>query len=194
MPLVPLFANSLTLGTNFTRSKDDQKLRASIIQSPTSRNFGATRNIGMDWKIIENWIIDITGNYTFQAGSDLTYLETLNDSLRTQRNESSIFRDIFLNHGLINFGRDLNYTQSVAINPKFNIPVFKNFIDLTASYHTQYGWQSNSYNTANGNTVGYNTDLEGTAFFKLNQVFNLFKPKEKERKKEGRRLIQPVPE
>lgn len=43
----------------------------------------------------ENWIIDLGGSYDFRAGSDLTDLETYNDSISTQRPSSEVFDDIF---------------------------------------------------------------------------------------------------
>ena len=46
---------------------------------------------------------------------------------------------------------------------------------MTASYRSSYGWRANDYNSANGNTVGYNTDFQASAFLKLNEIFGLFK-------------------
>jgi hypothetical protein len=176
MPLAPLFSNSMTIGTSFTRNRGDEKLRTQLRNTPTSRNFNASRNFSMDWKFIENWIVDITGNYSFQAGSDLTYLETYNDSTFTQRPEGQIMNDIFFTSDkLINFGRDLNASQVISINPRFNIPFLKKFLDLTGSYRVQYGWQASPSNTLLGNNVGYNSDLQMSAYLRLNQIFNMFK-------------------
>ncbi|MGH2575381.1 MAG: hypothetical protein ACRDFC_06745, partial [Ignavibacteria bacterium] len=90
--------------------------------------------------------------------------------------EGEILDDIFFNKGIINFGKDLNYNQTVNINPKFNIPGLKKFIDLTASYRVQYGWQASSQNTSLGSNVGYSSDLQTSAFIKINQIIELFKP------------------
>lgn len=175
-PLAPLFTSSLGLGTNFTRNRGDEQLRNQVAASPTTRNFNATRSLNMDWKFIENWIVDITGNYTFGAGSDLTYLETTADSLRQQRANSQILHDIFFNGGsLINFGKDINYNQTININPKFNLPIIKNFLDLTSSYRVQYGWAPSLQAVNLGSTVSYNADFQSSAYLKLKQILDIFK-------------------
>jgi hypothetical protein len=186
IPLVPLFTNSLGLGTNFVRSRGDEQLRYQVAANPTTRNFNDTRNMSLDWKFIENWIIDLTGNYTFNAGSDLTYLETTSDSLRQQRSNSQILNDIFFNGGsLINFGKDINYNQTININPKFNLPVIKNFLDLTSSYRVQYGWAPTLQAVNLGNTVSYNADFQASAYLKLKQILDLIKSGNSTNKMQG---------
>ncbi|MBZ0202093.1 MAG: cell surface protein SprA [Ignavibacteria bacterium] len=175
MPLAPLFSSNIALSGNFNRRRGDEKLRTQINNSPTSRQFDATRGFNLNWKFIENWIIDITGDYSFRSGSDLTYLETTGDSSRIQRTESQIFDDIFFNGGFINWGKDLDYSQNVSINPKFNIPGLRNFLDLTSSYRVTYGWRASQYSSDLGSNVGYSSDLQATAFLKLNSIFDLFK-------------------
>jgi hypothetical protein len=174
IPLTPLFTPNISLGTNFTRGRGDEKLRALLVNNPTTRNFNANRNFSLDWKFIENWMIDVTGNYSFSAGSDLTYLEVGADSL--QRASSQILKDIFFNRRLIDFGKDLTYGQVVTVNPKFNIPGLRNFLDITSSYRVQYGWSTAPLNPVLGNNVGYSADLQASAFLKINQIVNLFKP------------------
>ncbi|MCX7877150.1 MAG: cell surface protein SprA [Ignavibacteria bacterium] len=178
MPVMPFFTSSLTMRGNFNRNRDDQKLRNLSEPNPTSRLFNAERSFSLNWKFIENWIIDIGGDYSFRSGSDLTFLETTNDSLRRQRSEREIFRDIFFNNGLINWGKDLNYSQSVTINPRFNIPGLRNFLDVTSSYRVNYGWQASTYSNALGSNVGYTNDLQASAFIKLNKIFDIFKSSE----------------
>ncbi len=173
IPLAPLFTNNISLSGSFNRRRGDEKLRSSFEQSPTSRQFDANRGFTMNWKFLENWMIDLQGDYSFRAGSDLTFLET--DSLRQQRNNAEIFNDIFFGDKLINFGKDLDYSQTVSINPKFNIPGLRDFIDLSGSYRVVYGWRASQFNNAQGSDVGYNSDLQATAYFKLNSIFALFK-------------------
>ena len=174
MPLAPLFTNNIALSGSFNRRRGDEKLRSSFTGSPTSRQFDASRGFTMNWKFIENWMIDLQGDYSFRSGSDLTYLETTNDSLRLQRNNAEIFDDIFFNNGLINWGKELDYSQTVSINPKFNIPGLRDFVDLTSSYRVIYGWRASQFNNAQGSNVGFNSDLQATAFVKLNNIFKLF--------------------
>lgn len=175
MPLAPLYTSNVSLKGSMNRKRGDEKLRNQFNPNPTSRQFDATRGFTMNWKFIENWMIDVTGDYSFNSGSDLTFLETRNDSLRTQRPEGEIIDDIFFNNGIINWGKDLDYSQTVSINPKFNIPGLRNFMDFTTSYRVTYGWRASQYSNSLGSNVGYNSDWQSTAFLKLNQIFSIFK-------------------
>ncbi|MCC6866116.1 MAG: cell surface protein SprA [Ignavibacteria bacterium] len=177
MPLAPLFSNNIALSGSFSRTHGDEKLRSSFNPSPTSRQFNANRGFTLNWKFLENWIIDVNGDYSFRSGSDLTYLEI--DSLQQQRSNAEIYDDIFFNNGLINWGKDLDYSQTVSINPKFNIPGLREFVDLTGSYRVIYGWRASQFNNAQGSNVGYNSDIQATAFLKLKNIFSLFKPNNK---------------
>jgi hypothetical protein len=175
MPLAPLYTSSISLKGTMNRRRGDEKLRNQLNPNPTSRQFDAARGFNLNWKFIENWLVDVGGDYSFNSGSDLTFLETYNDSLRTQRSEGEIVDDIFFNGGLINWGKDLDYSQTVTINPKFNIPGIRNFLDFTTNYRVTYGWRASQYSNALGSNVGFNSDWQSTAFFKLNEVFSLFK-------------------
>jgi cell surface protein SprA len=175
MPIAPLFTSNLALKGSFNRKRGDEKLRTQITSNPTTRQFDAQRGFTMNWKFIENWILDITGDYSFNTGSDLTGLETHGDSARTQRPEGEIIDDIFFNDGIINWGKDLDYTQTVSILPKLNIPGLRNFLDLTSTYRVAYGWKASQYSNNLGSNVGYNSDLQATAFLKLNSIFDIFK-------------------
>lgn len=176
IPIMPLYTNNISMGLNFSRSRGDEQLRNQSQPNPTSRNFGANRNFSLDWKFIENWIVDIGGSYSFSAGSDLTYLETTQDTLKQQRTTGEIMDDIFFGGDkFINFGRDLSYQQTVSVNPRFNIPVLKNYIDFTASYSGTYNWRPAQQSTNLGNAVQNRGDFQGTAFLKLKQIFDLFK-------------------
>lgn len=180
LPLAPLFSPNINIGSSFVRSRGNEQLRNQQLPNPTSRNFNASRNFSMDWKFIENWIIDISGNYTFAATSDLTYLETTSDSLKLQRSNGEIFKDIFFSNRLINFGKDQAYRQTININPRFNIPILKNYLDITASYSGTYDWRpplfTNNQNL--GSIVDNRADFQTSIFIKLNQFFDLFKSKQ----------------
>ncbi|MEO6696267.1 MAG: cell surface protein SprA, partial [Ignavibacteria bacterium] len=138
IPLAPLFSTNFSASTDFNRSHSESKQRRFANYDQTSRDFRASRGFRFDWKFIEDWIIDLNGNYDFRAGSDLTPLETINDSI--QRPGGEIFNDIFFNNGLVNFGRDLDYVQTVTINPKFNFPFIDKFLTFGGNYNVRYGW------------------------------------------------------
>lgn len=172
IPLAPLFSQNFNANTTFNRSRFESKQRKLNTADFTSRDFKANRGFSFDWKFIENWIIDINGNYDFRAGSDLTPFET--DTSLNQRNNSAIFNDIFFNNGLINFGKTLDYVQQVTINPRFNLPYIDRFLAITGSYNVRYGWINPNQNV----NVGYATSVDNTivssATFKFKEVLSLF--------------------
>jgi hypothetical protein len=174
LPALPLFSSQFTATTDFNRTRNESQQRRLLNPDPTGRLFTANRGFSFNWKFLENWIIDLTGSYQFRVSSDLTGLETNEDSLRTQRSEKEIFKDIFLNEGLVNFGRDLNYQQTNQFNPKFNIPFLKKFLDLQASYNVTYAWQNPNTVVNTGYSVGYQNQITAGTNFKIKELFNLF--------------------
>ncbi|MCX6165304.1 MAG: cell surface protein SprA, partial [Ignavibacteriae bacterium] len=177
LPLAPMYTTNFTATTDFNRTRNESKQRNYNFDDPTGRMFRANRGFGFNWKFIEDWIVDLTGTYSVRIGSDLTQLETYKDSLSTQRPNSEIFGDIFLQDGLVNFGKDLEYTQSTAINPKFNIPVLNKFLELATNYSVSYGWM-NPNSTANiGYNVGFSNTWNVQTNIKFSEILALFKGK-----------------
>lgn len=174
IPFVPAFSTNFNASMDFNRTRNESKQRLLLQDDPVSRLFRANRGFGFNWKFIENWIVDMTGTYNFKIGSDLVDYETNKDSLRTQRSEKEILNDIFFNEGLINFGKDLDFQQSTAFNPKFNIPVINKFLDLNMNYNVTYAW-TNPNSTQN---IGYNVGFANTfttgATLKFNEILNSF--------------------
>ncbi|MEO8665291.1 MAG: cell surface protein SprA, partial [Ignavibacteria bacterium] len=172
IPLAPLFSNNFSAATDFNRSRIESKQRKFTSNDFTTRDFKANRGFRFDWKFIENWVLDIGGNYDFRAGSDLTPFELQNDSV--QRSGSEIFDAIFFNNGLVNFGKDLDYIQTVAINPRFNLPYLDRFLTLSGNYTARYGWVNPNQNV----NVGFNTtvgsSIVSSATFKLQEIFSMF--------------------
>ncbi|MDZ4712394.1 MAG: cell surface protein SprA [bacterium] len=174
IPLAPLFSSNFSASTDFSRSEAESKQRKFTTSDFTTRDFRANRGFRFDWKFLENWIIDVNGNYDFRAGSDLTPFITNDDSARTQRPESQIFNDIFFNNGLINFGRDLDYAQTVSINPKFNFPYIDKFLTFNANYNVRYGWVNPNQSVNIGYSTSYVNTITGGANLKLQEIFSIF--------------------
>lgn len=174
IPLAPLFSKNFGATTDFNRSRDEKKQRRFDFDDPTSRIFNANRGFSFDWKFIENWVVDLTGNYRFRVGSDLTPFETIGDSILIQRSNSEVFGDIFFNNALINFGRDLDYSQTTTFNPKFNIPFLKKYMDINMSYNVTYGWRNPNSNDNIGYNVGYANNFTASTNLRLNEFFKLF--------------------
>lgn len=173
--LTPLFTSNFTAASDFSRTKNESQQRRLANPDAITRLFGANRSFGMDWKFIENWIVDLTGSYQFRAGSDLTGFETYLDSARTQRPTGEIVDDIFFNNGFINFGKDLTYTQSVLIHPKFNFPVIDKFLTFNLDYNVTYGWTDPNTTTNLGYNVGFQNSVTSGATVKLSELFSIFK-------------------
>ena len=174
IPLAPLFSTNFSAATDFNRTQDESKQRKFIYDDISSYVFRANRGFRFDWKFIENWIIDITGNYDFRVGSDLTPLVSNNDSLRTQRPEGDIFGDIFFNNGVVNYGKDLDYSQSVVINPRFNIPFIDQFLGISGNYNVRYGWINPNQAVNIGFNTGYTNSISATGNLKLKEIFSIF--------------------
>jgi cell surface protein SprA len=170
IPLVPLFSDKFNATADFTRSHLEQRQRISLIDDPISRNFRANRGFGFNWKFIENWIVDMTGTYGVRIGSDMSGFETTKDSLATQKTGSEILKQIFFDNSFINFGKDLDYTQTSTFSPKFNLPVVKKYLDLTASYNVTYGWTNPNTTTNIGYNVGYSNNVTAGINFKIGDV------------------------
>lgn len=170
LPLVPLFSSNFSALIDFNRTRNESRQRNFINDDPTGRLFRANRGFSFNWKFIENWIVDLSGTYSFKAGSDLTALET--DTAGKQRSEKDILNDIFLNNGLINFGNDLDYTQTTTFNPRFNIPIINKFLDLTLNYNVTYGWTNPNTSQFNGYNVGYTNSINTGATFKFFEFLN----------------------
>lgn len=174
IPLLPFYSNNFSASTDFNRSQSSSKLRTLEFADFTSNSFTANRGFRFNWKFLENWLIDLNGDYSFRAGSDLTPLTTNDDSLNTQRPDGDIFGDIFFNNGLVNFGKDLDYAQSVTINPKVDIPFLDRFMLFNSSYRVSYGWINPNQITNVGFNLGYNNSLNSTVNLKLYEIFALF--------------------
>lgn len=174
IPLAPLFANNFSLSADFNRAKSESKQRKFVQNDLPSRQFLANRGFRFDWKFLENWMIDLNGSYDFRAGSDLTDLETYNDSLANQRPDNEVFDDIFFNNGFINWGEDLDYSQNMTFNPVFNLPFVDRFFSLTGNYSVRYGWVNPNQISNIGSNIGYQNTIGGSAILKLNEIFSMF--------------------
>ncbi len=173
IPLAPLFSTNFSAATDFNKYDAESKQRRYFNNNLSSRDFTANRGFRFDWKFIENWILDIGGNYDFRVGSDLTPLDVYNDSLGTP-----IFNDIFFNNGLVNFGEDLNYVQNITINPRLDLPFVDRFLTFNGNYNVQYGWINPNQNVNIGYSTGYRNSITSGANLKLKEIFSLFKGSE----------------
>lgn len=172
IPLAPLFSDNFNASADFNRIDKDQKLRNKRADDPLDLQFYANRKFNFDWKFIENWIVDLTGSYSFHTGSDMRNLEISRDSLILT---GSVFDRIFFNNGLVNFGSDYDYVQTTAFNPRFNIPVVKNFLEIGGNYNVRYQWSDPRTTENRGYDLSTTNNVNTSATIKLSEIGNLFK-------------------
>ncbi|MCX7834151.1 MAG: cell surface protein SprA [Ignavibacteria bacterium] len=175
IPFVPLFSDNFSASIDFIRSQSKARQRKLLFDDPIGRNFRSNRGFNFNWKFIENWIVDLTGQYTIKIGSDLSGFETYGDSSRYQRTGSEILKEIFFNNAFVNFGKDLDFQQTTVFNPKFNIPILKNYFDINLSYNVTYGWINPNTTRNVGFNVGFSNNINTTANLKIGEIFKIFK-------------------
>lgn len=124
-----------------------------------SPNFTAQRSGGINWRLTNNGLLNPTIDYRFNVGSSLLYADA--DTLNHPYRNSYVFRQIFLNNGLINFGQDNNFSESfsIATQPKLPFDMGKYF-DLQSGYSSQYQWVYSPQQGALGRGAGVNSSLQ----------------------------------
>ncbi len=159
--------NSLSLSMNAARSLSVNKLwtQTSPIVTP---NFTAQRSGGFTWKLTNNGILNPSIAYNFAISSSLLGIET--DTARgvstttnplVLRPDSYVFRQIFLNGGLVNFGDDYSYSEQFALSTAPKLPLgIQKYMDLQASYNSGYQWTNSVQQGAKGKGAGFNASLQ----------------------------------
>ncbi len=169
--------NSLSLSMAASRSLSVQELRTQLKPIVTP-NFTAQRSGSINWKLTNNGILNPTLTYNFSVGSTLLYLDadTANGSF-FPRPDSYVFRQIFLNGGLIDFGQDYNFSENFSLTTQPHLPFsMDRFLNLQSSYSSAYSWVNSIQQGSLGKAAGYNASLQlgGTLQLKTlaNQLFS----------------------
>ena len=176
-----IFFSPTTLNWSMSavRSRDNSLQRTDGAQEIISRNFSASRQAGFAWKLTENGLMNLSGDYNVSVESSLLDLEL--DQFKQQRNFSRILGDIFFSDHLINFGQDTRYSQRNNFNTRPNIPnIFniKRYLDVTAGYGVDYSWQNTLTSGDLGKSAGYSTNINFAVNFRMKQLFDpLFETK-----------------
>ncbi len=135
--------STFTATTGVHRERKTEQLRDLLEPSPVVRDFRATRGAQFNWRMTEGGIVNLTTDYSLDARSLLTNLET--DSLGRQRGSGEITRDLFFNEGrLFNFGLDNDLAQSITFNTRPRIPFIPDidrYVTPSARYKVTYNWQ-----------------------------------------------------
>jgi cell surface protein SprA len=135
---------SFNVSTTFTRGQVSEQAWDQSIPKPTVRNFVAGRSMAFAWQFVDGGLLNLGTDYSLDVQSTLLNFEV--DQFGRQRSFSQILSDMFGQSKLIDFGTDLNYGQSININPRIVVPKIwdlDRMLLLTAHYSTRYDWQNN---------------------------------------------------
>ncbi|MGA9408103.1 MAG: cell surface protein SprA [Bacteroidota bacterium] len=157
---------NINMTLDMTRAQTFQQMRGESNQSPPNRTLTANRTLSFAWKLTENGLINLSGNYSLSVASTLVYLET--DEYGNQRDFSSILRDLFFQEQLISFGQDNSYGQNIDVEMHPRLAELLNinkYLTLSAHYNVSYRWQNNfqqgdlGQGTSWGNNITLSSDL-----------------------------------
>ncbi len=153
--------NSLTLSMSAGRSLTEQTLWTQTTPIITP-NFTTQRSGSINWHLTNNGILNPTLDYRFSITSSLLYLETdTTGGKTTLLPDSYVFRQIFLNNGLLNFGKDYNFSEQFSLTTAPKLPLdLQRYMDLQASYNSNYNWTNSIQQGAFGVGAGYNASLQ----------------------------------
>ncbi|MCE1188148.1 MAG: cell surface protein SprA [Ignavibacteria bacterium] len=151
---------SFTFSVNARRSRSyttSRKTDFADSRTAVMRDFGTTRNMGINWKVTEAGFWNISINYSNSFASSLLYVET--DSSDQQRRESAIWKKILTSAF---FGKDYQYAQNFDFRTAPQLPDFwglnKN-VSLTAGYQAQYNWNNNLNQPERGRSIGVTSGI-----------------------------------
>ena len=135
--------SNITLNLDMQRRRQTELLRQEGVISPIIREFYANRQASLNWKLSTNGPLSTTIDYNFTTGATLVPFEV--NELGRQKTASELSKDIFFtNNRFIDFGFNTDHQQNVTINFKPMLPnilSINKFIDITASYTSNYRWR-----------------------------------------------------
>jgi cell surface protein SprA len=163
--------SNITTGFTIARSRSNERLRSQAKDSDPIRSLSSTRNFSFAWKLTENGLLNLSGDYSVDVASSMVHLEL--DRYGRQRDFQQIMNQIFLQDQFINFGFDNSYNQSFSVNTRPRVPGFfdlNKYITLSARYNVGYRWQNSlqkgtlGISTGWANSISFSTDLSLKSF------------------------------
>jgi len=135
---------TFSIAATLARGQTTEQARNQTIPKPTVRSFSGTRSMNFAWQLSDGGLVNLGTDYTLDVQSTLLGFEL--DQLGRQRSFSQILSDMLGKSKLIDFGTDLNYGQSVNLNPRLVVPPIlglDKFITIGARYSARYDWVNN---------------------------------------------------
>ncbi|MDP1676894.1 MAG: cell surface protein SprA [Bacteroidota bacterium] len=163
--------SNINTGFTIARSRSNERLRSQTKDSDPIRGLSSSRNFSFAWKLTENGLLNISGDYSLDVSSSMVHLEL--DRYGRQRDFQQIMNQIFLQDQFINFGFDNSYNQSFTVNTRPRVPAIfdiNKYVTLTARYNVGYRWQNSlqqgtlGISTGWGNSITFTSDVSLKAF------------------------------
>jgi len=145
------------------------------------KNFALTRDYNLRWDLTKslsfNYQASNTGRVEEPLGQqDELKLDTMwNNLLSFGREQDKFGVDSIGKDKLINFGRNIRFSQQVGLNYVLPFDKFKltNWINSTVSYQGAYNWQAAPDNNLSlGNTINNSQNIQGNARLNLDALYN----------------------
>ncbi len=147
---MPITSFNASLGGQRNRTFQQTRIEGS---TPTdTRGLAAGKSAGFDWKLTENGLLNLSGNYSLAIDRNLLNLD--NDSVG--RGFGSILKSIFFG------GVDSRYAQHVVVNTKPKVLSFfeiDKYVDVNAGYTVNYTWQNNFQGGDIGKSAGFDNNI-----------------------------------
>ncbi|MDD8017499.1 MAG: cell surface protein SprA [Bacteroidota bacterium] len=163
--------SNIATGVSLNRSRSNERLRDQAQDSNPVRGLSASRNMQFGWKLTDNGLLNVSGDYSVDISSSMVHLEL--DRYGRQRDFQQILNQMFLQDQLVSFGYDNSYNQSFSVNTKPRVPAFfdlNKYVSLSARYSVGYRWQNSlqqgdlGIGTGWGNNISLTSDVSLKSF------------------------------
>ncbi len=163
--------SNISSGFSIARSRTNERLRSQTRNTEPVRSLSSSRNFSFSWKLTENGLINLSGDYAVDISSSMVHLEL--DRYGRQRDFQQIMNQIFMQDRFINFGFDNSYNQTFSVNTHPKIPSMfdiNKYITLTARYNVGYRWNNSlqqgdlGISTGWGNSITIASDISLKSF------------------------------
>ncbi len=171
---------NINMSLDMSRAQTHQQMRGQSEESPPNRSLSANRSLSFSWKLTENGLINLSGNYSLSISSSLVHLEI--DRFGRQRDFSSILGDLFFQDQVIGFGRDNSYTQNIDIetHPKIlDVLGLNKYFTMSSHYSVSFRWQNSLQQGDLGKGTSWGNSISLTSAVSLKPFVETWFPTKK---------------
>ncbi|MFZ4618981.1 MAG: cell surface protein SprA [Bacteroidota bacterium] len=168
---------NIATGFTIARSRTNERLRSLTKDTEPTRGLSSARNMSFAWKLTENGLINLSGDYSLDISSSMVHMEL--DPWGRQRNFSQIMNQIFMQDRLMNFGYDNSYNQSFTVNTKPRVPSLfdiNKYVTFSARYNVGYRWQNSLQQGDLGISTGWSNNISLTSDISLKNFVETWFP------------------